>query len=211
MKKFNAFELIGIGVAIYLVCLIFGAISKHIFSFDVDVLSASATLFAAVVAMLLFNDWREPHNAQRIHEERKDIINAIKSFRTNFYNFINHIDTMVEAAKTRDESYCKEYIELETKLLNDLDDYLDCLHIYAINYSKNSSIEEKIHFITLEKSIQKVKEIYELLIKENSTTDFDHAYTHIMSSKTQDELFKIGLDITVTLRDEILKFNKKGQ
>ncbi len=85
------------------------------------------------------------------------------------------------------------------------------LHIYAINYSKNSSIEEKIHFITLEKSIQKVKEIYELLIKENSTTDFDHAYTHIMSSKTQDELFKIGLDITVTLRDEILKFNKKGQ
>ncbi|MCU4434770.1 hypothetical protein KTH93_04670 [Acinetobacter bereziniae] len=73
MKKYNEFELVGIGVSVYLICIIFGIISKHIFGFDVDVLSASATLFAGVVAIVLVNDWREQHNFL-ILEKRHDYL-----------------------------------------------------------------------------------------------------------------------------------------
>lgn len=56
MKNFNEFELIGIGIALLLICIFFSLMGKHIFGLEGDYLSAAATLFASVIAFILFND-----------------------------------------------------------------------------------------------------------------------------------------------------------
>lgn len=208
MNKFNEFELIGIGVSIYLVCLIFGSISKHIFGFDVDVLSASATLFAAVVAMLLFSDWKDPHNAQKILEEQKDIMNSLHTFRVDFYNFRNCIETISEA-DIEEKNIHKEYIQLETILLNSLDKISDCLHIYGVNFNNES--DEKLNNEHLNKIVEfrkKVKDLYDILTKFDSTINFKDAYSHISTSKTTDKMYELGGNLTLDLRDEILDYKK---
>ncbi|EXE36317.1 hypothetical protein [Acinetobacter baumannii] len=78
MKKFNEFELIGIGIALLLICIIFSIIGKHVFGLEGDYLSAAATLFAAVVAFLLYQDWREAEDHTTLREFILIILNYHK-------------------------------------------------------------------------------------------------------------------------------------
>jgi hypothetical protein len=143
MKKYNEFELIGLGVSVYLICLIFGIISKHIFGFDVDILSASATLFAAVVAMLLFNDWKEPLIFERIdhfHNKISLLTSKIKDTyaiidnKTLVCRVMSLADLPYEADELSEDESDEELADNLTILKNDfnslyiiLGEYIVCL------------------------------------------------------------------------------------
>lgn len=73
MKKYNEFELIGIGVTLLVLCILISIIGKHVFDLDGDYLSAAATLFAAVVAMLLFNDWKVEHKIKLMEQYQNNL------------------------------------------------------------------------------------------------------------------------------------------
>lgn len=73
MKKFNEFELIGIGVALLLICIIFSLLGKYIFDLNGDYLTAAATLFTAVVVLLLFNDWRDEYQIKKLEDFHQKI------------------------------------------------------------------------------------------------------------------------------------------
>lgn len=89
-KKFNAFDIIGLGVISYLICIIFGLVSKHVFNFgDVDILSSSATLFAGIVALVLFNDWREQYHVSSIEKKQLEINNLCDLLFENYISMIS--------------------------------------------------------------------------------------------------------------------------
>ncbi|MFX5640894.1 hypothetical protein ABTF02_13490 [Acinetobacter baumannii] len=77
MKKFTKFELIGIGISLLLICIIISLIGKYVFDLQGDYLSAAATLFAAVIAALLYSDWKVQHKIQlldKYHNELKLLV-----------------------------------------------------------------------------------------------------------------------------------------
>lgn len=88
-KKFNAFGIIGLGIISYLICIIFGLISKHVFAFgDVDVLSSSATLFAGMVALVLFRDWREQQNFITLEKKHEALLNKVTQVKNRQHELI---------------------------------------------------------------------------------------------------------------------------
>lgn len=68
MKKFNKFELVGIGISLLLICIFFSLLGKHVFGLEGDYLSAATTLFAAIVAYILYQDWREAEDYSTLRE-----------------------------------------------------------------------------------------------------------------------------------------------
>lgn len=135
MKKFNAFELIGVGVSIYLICLIFGAISKHIFGFDVDVLSASATLFAAVVAMILFNDWRDQFKVDTFIKLKENLQKIASQSEKNYSTFnLSISETVSNPIKLQEFGVNAENMgDSFEALIIELDFYERMLHKFKIN------------------------------------------------------------------------------
>ncbi|MBO1281464.1 hypothetical protein [Acinetobacter nosocomialis] len=80
MKKFTEFELFGIGISLLLICIIISLIGKHIFDLQGDYLSAASTLFAAVIAAILYSDWKVQHRfvlLDKYHNELKKNISEL--------------------------------------------------------------------------------------------------------------------------------------
>lgn len=96
MKKFNKFELSGVGIFLLIFCIFISLIGKKVFDLDGDYLSAAATLFAAVIAAILYNDWKDQHGLNlldKYHNELKllklYINNNRSSIKEGFNNFFN--------------------------------------------------------------------------------------------------------------------------
>ncbi|MDA5807174.1 hypothetical protein [Acinetobacter baumannii] len=81
MKKYNQLELLGIGVILLLICIIFSLIGKHVFDLDGDYLSAAATLFASVIAFILFNDWKDQFLITKFEKYSDEIESLSKQLR----------------------------------------------------------------------------------------------------------------------------------
>lgn len=81
MKKYNEFELLGIGGILLLICIIFSLIGKHVFNLDGDYLSAAATLFASVIAFILFNDWKDQFLVTKFEKYSDEIESLSKQLR----------------------------------------------------------------------------------------------------------------------------------
>lgn len=81
MKKYNEFQLLGIGVILLLICIIFSLIGKHVFDLDGDYLSAAATLFASVIAFILFNDWKDQFLVTKFEKYSDEIESLSKQLR----------------------------------------------------------------------------------------------------------------------------------
>lgn len=134
MKKFNEFELIGIGIALLLICIIFSLVGKYIFGLEGDYLSAAATLFAAVIAFILFNDWRE----EQEYQTKKEFIMKIRLIYDDLYDLnFDHID-----------SRGKLIFKLESGNY-DSDFPFDCFNNFSIFKMKLDSLITKM-LITLE-------------------------------------------------------------
>ncbi|HCQ9784793.1 TPA: hypothetical protein OMR00_003787, partial [Acinetobacter baumannii] len=59
MNKFNKFNLLAIGTFLLVLCAFLSYVGEKWLNLQGDYLSAAATLFAAVIAFLLFNDWKD--------------------------------------------------------------------------------------------------------------------------------------------------------
>ncbi|MFL9576566.1 hypothetical protein ACKEN2_18075, partial [Acinetobacter baumannii] len=89
MKKFNKFELIGIGISLLLICIFVSLMGKHVFNLEGDYLSAASTLFAAVIAALLYNDWKIQHKIQlldKYHNEFKKLSSNLQESQKQIGN-----------------------------------------------------------------------------------------------------------------------------
>lgn len=94
MKKHTLYEISMIGLILLLICIIVALIGKHALGLEGDYLSAAATLFAAVVAMLLFNDWREQQKFALIEKYQDLLKEAGNSLFLNYSKFHLRVKTV---------------------------------------------------------------------------------------------------------------------
>ncbi len=145
MKKFNEFELIGI--ALLLICIIFSIIGKHVFGLEGDFLSAAATLFAAVVAFLLFQDWRDQQKFVLVEKYQNLIKESGKSLFTKYSNFHIFFRTLdlergnwknaIGSTDVIKQNYKNVMQELSTELFHNstlLNEYQLCLVQLNLDY-----------------------------------------------------------------------------
>lgn len=113
MKKYSVFELIGIGVALLLICIIFSLIGKHVFDLEGDYLSAASTLFAAVIAALLYSDWKVQHRFTLLDKYH----NELKKNISELFDEVFEISGKVRLVEGSTDKFVRElYIDLQKNL-----------------------------------------------------------------------------------------------
>jgi hypothetical protein len=145
-----------IGLILLLVCIILALVGKHIFDLEGDFLSAAATLFAAVVAMLLFNDWREQQKFALIEKYQDLLKEAGNSLFLNYSKFHIRVKTVRnQYAFPATEAEKNQFIKMDTLevrdlvqgLLTDLLHSSTLLHEYSICMLRvNSEYSNSIHY-----------------------------------------------------------------
>ncbi|EJB8480793.1 hypothetical protein ABTA53_12445 [Acinetobacter baumannii] len=113
MKKYSVFELIGIGIALLLICIIFSLIGKHVFDLEGDYLSAASTLFAAVIATLLYSDWKVQHRFTLLDKYH----NELKKNISELFDEVFEISGKVRLVEGSTDKFVRElYIDLQKNL-----------------------------------------------------------------------------------------------
>ena len=201
MKKINEFEIIGIGVIIYLICLVFGIISKHVFGFDTDVLSASATLVAALVALYLYSDWKDAHK-----------INTLESLKLNLQNNFNQLDSIYDDLRRClmkdlkiENNLFTEYSILSKKLNLELEtacQNLNCYYRLLINLKVDSK-NLKVNPVALGKQL--------IQTYETVNIPFDLQYFDKMFLQLREKVFDPKFSNFTSLKLQAISLNSEIQ
>lgn len=205
-KKFSAFDIIGLGVISYLICIIFGLVSKHVFNLgDVDILSSSATLFAGIVAAYLYSDWREPYLLNKIDQEQKDLRNALKTYRVNYNNFLQFINIENKGKKLNNDDIASlKYKKLLNLLLDDLEEISNLLNKYIINFGESTPTESE-HKNNLQSHLSDVSKLIETLTKYDWHKDYLKSYKHVLDDIASTSFTTTGSKIGFSLVETLTK------
>lgn len=161
MEKFTKFELIGIGISLLLICIFISLIGKYVFNLEGDYLSAASTLFASVIAFILFNDWRD----EQAHQVFTELIKTIKQD----YRKLN--DKYIEDLYSLHEMLHKLKFNQPTQALT-----FEVIEKITLSYTTFSRVFKDIQISLLE-----IKEI------KSDFNNFDEMYKTI--TDYEDELY----------------------
>lgn len=153
MKNFNVFQIFGIGVALLLICVVFSLIGKHVLDLEGDYLSAAATLFAAVIAFILYQDWREQYKVELLEKIKEKLFNIANDVEKDFQilNSFIYLKDIVEDKK--------EFIVISRDLMTSIEKYLSELEFYD-----KLIIKYKINFDSLNLHPLETKKILNKLL-----------------------------------------------
>jgi hypothetical protein len=87
MKILKISDILGVCAVSFVLCIGVSIIGRKAFNVDSDFLSASATLFAAIVALYLYNDWRDQQRFVLIEKYQELIRESGKSLFLNYSKF----------------------------------------------------------------------------------------------------------------------------
>lgn len=156
MKKLTWFELAMVGIGIIASCFVVSFIVKCKFNLETDFLSSAATIFAAVVAMLLFNDWREQQKFALIEKYQDLLKEAGNSLFLNYSKFHIRVKTVRnQYAFPATEAEKNQFIKMDTLEVRDLVQGLltnllhssTLLHEYSICMLRvNSEFSNSTHY-----------------------------------------------------------------
>lgn len=100
MKKLKISGILGIGVIGFIFCIGISIIAKKAFDVESDFLSASATLFAAIVALYLFSDWREQYRIEMVKQLRDKIHLLFIDLENKYNEFYLAVGSAVKGSPT---------------------------------------------------------------------------------------------------------------
>lgn len=215
MKNKNKAEVIAFYTIGYLVLLIFCFLIYGIFACLSDIglfgklvdhsaiftslLGWSATLYAPIIAIFLFSDWKDQHNKSFHSERALDLISLLKKLNKD----ISLIKITIEYIK----DYEKEKSELEEKR------YL----IYCVNKvsypnrdnkeNYDPDIDERLHFVTnaISQYLTKVKDEFNKILELSYEIDQELGY-YISYTETESEEIKNIIDILESINSIHTKF-----
>ncbi|WP_010115466.1 hypothetical protein [Acinetobacter sp. P8-3-8] len=150
MNKSKISDVLGIGVLCLIFCVGISIIAKKAFKVDSDFLSASATLFAAFVALYFYSDWREQHRVSLFEKFKNDLFKLFNQVEDNYdalYLFV------LTGAETPDkkvlETYTSKFSRSVELLLTELDFYEKALVQIdiLINQSPKNAKEDLIKIV----------------------------------------------------------------
>ncbi|MDX8154313.1 hypothetical protein SLJ62_01970 [Acinetobacter pittii] len=132
MKKFLVYTLLLVGL--FLLCLSTSLLFKKTLGLEGDYLSAFSTTIAALVAVLLFNDWRD----EQEYQTKKEFIFKVRHIYDELHDLnFNHIDARAGLIyKLKNNLYDSEF-------------HLECFNSFSIFKMKIDFLITKI-LITLE-------------------------------------------------------------
>ena len=152
MKKLTWFELAMVGIGIIASCFVVSFLVKCKFNLETDFLSSAATIFAAVVAMLLYSDWREEYLIKKledIHASIEEVTISLKEQHAILIDksskgiFVNRVMPPYKASGISDDDVdeeleqalanFKKYLKLLLPLLTE---YI----VFLINYNSDISM-----------------------------------------------------------------------
>ncbi|MCU4367551.1 hypothetical protein [Acinetobacter courvalinii] len=198
MKKINFNELIVIGIGILATCFFISQISLLYFNLQTDFLSATATLFAAIIAFILFNDWKEQYKTELFERIKNHIHNAFLDLEKN-YN-----DLYVFLISSKELPKAKELVIKITVLQNSIDQLMTELDFYEklltkyknINITpKHTPADVKFYLTNL---LNTMKPVYE----KGKYNEFVDNYKNILSTNNQ---YKKIITYKIFVNDDLQK------
>lgn len=211
--KLKISDVLFVGCLGLLLCIGISIIAKKAFNIEADFLSTSATLFTAVVALFLYNDWREPYVVNKVDQEQKELRNILKDFRKNYNAFLYfvNVENKGRGVKNGDDASHK-YRRLENDLLSDLEEISIRLNGLILIIEDNLS-SEKVHIIKLKEHSGNIEKLIKILSQHHSYHEYSKAYKQLMDSLGSKEFTDLGDDIGFNLSgslNDLYKIFNKG-
>ncbi|WP_140159465.1 hypothetical protein [Acinetobacter pittii] len=197
MKKFTKFELFGIGIFLLLFCLSISLLGKCVFDLQGDYLSAASTLFAAVVATLLYSDWKVQHKVhllEKYHAELKKHVESLlkskKLISDEYFKFIISKDKnlMIDSPLTILESQIKDEYHSIDRLINE---YLIYLETLGTEKFIKQHKEQVLKLIT---RVPDILNDFLLIAKEH---DLENQYMKLIKSLHNGEQYKFIMELQI--------------
>ncbi|MDH0562170.1 hypothetical protein [Acinetobacter courvalinii] len=180
MNNLKTYEVLCVFFICILFCLEISILGRALIGFDSDFLSAGVTLFAAFIAWILYNDWRDPYSAQKLDDERSAIRVTAKSFRNSFYEFNSHVLNFPGGIPSNTGSYFAEYMRLEAQMLNYLEDLSENLHFYSTFFlEETEDINTRTHKENLIFYSEQIKIFHEKFHEFDPYTNFVGVFDNI--------------------------------
>ncbi|MFW1760439.1 hypothetical protein [Acinetobacter calcoaceticus] len=207
MKKYNEFELLGIGVILLLICIIFSLIGKHVFDLDGDYLSAAATLFASVIAFILFNDWKDQFLITKFEKYSDEIESLSKQLRGElhelFYFLLRSDDPSNKLTLSKFKEVRRTLQQLHQTFL---------IYIFFLdNFEKKDINEYKAQISCLRDDIQYCNEWVSKINRREEEKDKIEAFKHINLRKKlidiDEKVYSLSIESRTRIFNSIL--NKK--
>lgn len=155
--------LVAVFLGIFFSCLGLSKLADDRFNISSDYLTATATFFAAFVALYLYNDWKEPFLLEKIESDQRVIRSNIRKFKHSLVSLQDHIHGCgLGVTLNNDDVYSREY----KKRLNDV---LDCIDDLASSMSDYESVLMLQHTDAAKDQLHKYSEGYQSLISVFNT------------------------------------------
>lgn len=150
MKKELYFKVLFYCINAYLISLLVYVTCKYVFSLDVNhisalgsILSAGATFLATVVAVLLYNDWNNPYQREKLdnhilkilettHDLSKFILKEYHSLRIECFNEIPKLIGKIKSGDIKDNFEIIDLINEKFDTITDV--YQEISSILHTNY-----------------------------------------------------------------------------
>ncbi|MQW92599.1 hypothetical protein GFH30_06520 [Acinetobacter wanghuae] len=95
------------------------------------ILSATATFFAAFVAIILYTDWRAPQYLQKISYESREIFKVSRQLKLKADQLLELVNTRLATTNlNNDNTDSLKYKSIIKNLLDDIDDLANLLVMY---------------------------------------------------------------------------------
>lgn len=122
MKKLNTCDFLILGIGILAVCFSISFIANCKLNLETDFLSAAATLFAAVVAIVLFSDWRDQFKVSLVKESTTEFESEAFVFYKTYLTLRTF--TLTVNQKSDNEALKLEYADKWSNFLFSVDQVL---------------------------------------------------------------------------------------
>lgn len=198
MKNISIQELTVIGIGILGSCFAISKLAFCKFNLQSDFLSASATLFAAVVALKMFNSWKEQYQTELFERLKDRIHNLFNQLESNYNNYY-------ELFILNDSHPDRKSIHIQgSTFQNTIDQLLSELDFYEKLINKYKDIEIEL---VCEPSTAKnnLTDILKQLNPDYILNAHDEWVENIYQVLKKDEVYKLLITMKIFINDDLQK------
>ena len=191
-------------IGIFFSCLGLSKLANFYFEISSDYLTATATFFAAFVALYLYNDWKDPFLIEKIESNHKDLRKSIRSFKHSMVHFLSLICYENSESKLNNgDEYSLNYKKRLNVVLDEIDDLASLIK----NYESIIMIQKENlalnHLSSISDAEKTLKNIFDVFSKYDLNKDYVESYYYVKNYSLSDQFITDIKAITETFHDNL--------
>lgn len=194
-------------LGIFFSCLGSSKLANFYLDISSDYLTASATFFAAFVALYLYNDWKDPFLIEKIASDQRVIRSNIRKFKHSLVNLLDHIHGGgFDIKLNNDDGYSGEYKKRLNEVLDCIDDLVSSMTDYesVLRMQHVDAVEDQL--LKYDEGYQSLTNIFNTLNKYDLHKNYTTSYSYIKEQSITEKFNKDVRNLTENFYSSLSRY-----